>query len=270
MLYYIDVSSQPIVEEFIPRIPQSRMLGEDDKIPRICLSKTLEGCCSASPELEGLFPRHASCPDEVFRLYVFDENEIQEENLIDSEYLWKNSLVQDAYITKEVWIKNQNLKPKEIKYFSINELKIKRVAMLSFEEFKEYEKEFHILEIFKEKENIPLEDFVKLTGDNIEAKKVFYDIDICFYNNDELLFPKNNPRYDEENNMQLDNFQILTLTEYFPNIEDFSIFNGKKVSYMRNFVYSFFIEYNFSETGIEFRYGGPVICKEKLLKALTK
>ena len=91
---------------FIPRIPFLEDESTENRTtPRICVSKTIEGCLSAIPEAYML--------DEVclqqrgmFRVYVFDteKHQIQPEYLVLTDELDRKNEVLDAYLTEEVWI----------------------------------------------------------------------------------------------------------------------------------------------------------------------
>lgn len=112
-LYHVSLDVGDIKKEFMPQIPESRMVGEDNKIPRICLSSSVEGCCSATlwggSSFEDLFweyKQHAP-----IRVYEFDINDIKDGNLITPDYLYKTDKVRDAKINNEYWVINQNLKP---------------------------------------------------------------------------------------------------------------------------------------------------------------
>ncbi len=263
MLYYIDVSSKPIIEEFIPRIPENRMDDEDAETERICLAKTLEGCFSASSELEELYSRHKSCPNEIFRVYVFDENDIlKEENFTDSYVLWHDGLVPDANITGEVWIENQILIPKEIRYISVKNLEQKRVIQLSYEEFKEYDEEQHISEIFTDITNVTLDDFHKATKkcyilEHFQTKSVFYNMELQFYEKEELIFSQ----IIQED---YETYEFINLSKYIPSISDFCEFADSTAKRdMKNFIYDPFSI--FVEKGIKFPYRYSVVPKKEFL-----
>lgn len=266
MLYYVDTSSHPLIKEFIPRIPENRMFDEDEETERICLAKTIEGCFSASSELEDLYSRHTLCPNEVFRLYIFDENEIEEGNLTDSYELWKNKLVPDANITGEVWIENQSLIPKEVKYISIHSLDYKRAVQPSFDEWVEYEDKFQISQNFQDVKDITLDKFAELTGERaIATKAVYFNVEIEFYEENELLFSQ---IYERKEHFMFKDYKntetIISLSEYFPNIDDFSRFNNETtIKKMTKFIFDDF--YHFSEKGIQFTYKSAIIRKEGFL-----
>lgn len=119
MLYYVQRCYEPIIKEFVPRVPESRMEGEDGKIPRICLSKTIEGCINAAPwGYSQISYRH---PHEVFRLYSFDETKIPVNNILDTRAIYNCGYVDDAIFTKEIWVLKQNLIPDSVSYFKIGD-----------------------------------------------------------------------------------------------------------------------------------------------------
>lgn len=262
MFYYVDVATQPIVDEFVPHVPENRMDDEDAEIERICLGKTLEGCFSASSELECFSTRYEKCPYYILRLYVFDENDIKPEHITDSYTLWHDVLVPDANLTGEIWVERQVLKPKEIKYFSVTQYEEKGVVQLSFEEWEEYEKEFNLSKIFPNMNDISLNEFKKVTGkENIERKRVCTNLEAKFHNEDELLFPKKIGDKTERK-------YFLDLSQYLPNVDDFRRFNDSDTEKEINkFLYRGF--YDFKEKGLEFSYEQPVLLKDGFLKIFS-
>jgi hypothetical protein len=123
MFYYLDRGFEPLVDLFTPHIPSHKMLCEDRKIPRICLCETIEGCLMAAPWGHKLIMNNRGL-HEIYRLYEFDEWDIEDENLVDSETLDEFELVPDAFETGEVWVKNQTLKPSRIRYLKIKDLDV--------------------------------------------------------------------------------------------------------------------------------------------------
>lgn len=262
MFYYVDSATQPIVDEFVPHIPENRMEDEDAEIERICLGKTLEGCFSASSELECFSTRHKKCPNYILRLYVFDENDIKPEHITDSYVLWHDALVPDANLTGEIWIEHQTLKPKEIKYFSVVQYQEEGVIQLSFEEWEKYEERFNLSKIFPNINNIPFNEFLKVTGeDGIERKTVCINLEAKFHNENELLFPK-------KIGDKTERVYFLDLSKYFPNVDDFRRFNDSDIKReIDKFIYRGF--YDFKEKGIEFYYEQPVLLKDGFLKIFS-
>lgn len=120
MFYYVQRVCDEIIKEFEPRIPDCRMMGENEDIKRICLSKTIEGCINAAPwGHDQLVYRKEN---EVFRLYSFNDRKIPKENKLCSRELYHRGYVDDAVYTKEIWVLNQTLKPTKIQYFKIGEM----------------------------------------------------------------------------------------------------------------------------------------------------
>ena len=100
-----------------PRVPNDavRMKGEEGTIPRICVCDSIEGCLTAVPfggaNLADYFvgDNHPhSCP---IRVFVFDEKDILEGNLITPDELYEKDWVRDAFYSNEHWIVNQDIKP---------------------------------------------------------------------------------------------------------------------------------------------------------------
>ena len=91
---------------FVPRIPDLNDGSTENCVtPRICTTKTVEGCLSAIPEAYIL---DEVCSEQrgMFRVYVFDteKHQIQPEHLVLPEELDRLNEVPDAYLTEEVWI----------------------------------------------------------------------------------------------------------------------------------------------------------------------
>lgn len=88
---------RPLVRRYEPRIPETTMSGEDRKTPRICFSKTIEGCISAIPG-----DRRSKYFDEGALMVVFPFRvALDDPNLVTSDDLAQ--LVPDAEITHEFW-----------------------------------------------------------------------------------------------------------------------------------------------------------------------
>lgn len=209
MLYYVSRNYEDIIKKFVPRIPNNPMPDEDVTIERICLSKSISGCFNAASwgnMMRGDF--------EVYRLYCFDEKDIQEENFIDTEILWKEELVPDAGLTEEVWVINQELIPVNIQYFIITSFERKTSVLLSYEQsktgvipenaHKRWIKEIHEIEFIPENEmfigsvlpnNYMLTDFFLRDFIPFEFEEVRSfsgdDMEVCFNEErNEILFSK--------------------------------------------------------------------------------
>lgn len=187
MLYYIDRSYAPILDIFKPKVPSAIMNGEDHEIPRICLCKTIEGCINAASWGHSNIQYRKL--KEVFRIYIFDENDITKQNIISSDELWEKQLVPDAYITGEVWVINQTLKPKDIKYFQIGEF---------------FDTQYE--EILTKEQFLAIEKDNSLCFEDVYTWEIIKDIEIIWKEEQNLLFthiieiPKNNIKNDIESN----------------------------------------------------------------------
>lgn len=113
-LYHVSLDLGEL--NFIPRVPENRAVGEDDIVPRICLSDSIEGCLSAVPwgggDLdEKVFSLSYDSSSVLIRVYEFDSEKIAEENLIAPNVLFEEDLVRDAVFNGEYWVKNQSIEP---------------------------------------------------------------------------------------------------------------------------------------------------------------
>lgn len=102
-LYHIS-SKCDIIEKFIPRIPEDRAFKENASTPRISLSSTIEGCLTAVPWggslLSDIFWGNKSY---LVRVYEFDLDNLDLNNLFPPQYLYSNDLVVDSKVTNEYW-----------------------------------------------------------------------------------------------------------------------------------------------------------------------
>lgn len=93
-----------IVEEFVPRVPDSRAKDEEGETPRVSLSPTIEGALTAVPwggmQLENMFWEEGSF---LIRVYEFDIANMNLDNLLPPQYLYSKDLVIDSKITEEYW-----------------------------------------------------------------------------------------------------------------------------------------------------------------------
>lgn len=115
MLYHISLRSWEVIDEFIPRVPKSRceITGEDESIPRISLSSSIEGCLTGVPwggfHLINDPPFENSDTIAVVRVYEFSEENIDKNNMLKPSDVVR--YVADAEISQEHWIVNQGIKP---------------------------------------------------------------------------------------------------------------------------------------------------------------
>lgn len=100
--------------EFYPRIPDCREEGEDTKINRICVSKTLEGAFTAIPSGGSRLDYYLE-QEYIFKIFLIDIEKlnISKEDMVTSEELYEMELVNDAVITGEYWIKKGFTVPEE-------------------------------------------------------------------------------------------------------------------------------------------------------------
>lgn len=124
-LYHISKEIEKIHDVFIPRVPSDIMHMENEVIPRVCLSSTIEGCLGAVPwgginldelgrrsltenvtydELEITpWDKPTSDYDNIyFRVYEFDIDE-NDSNLMTPEEIWEAGYVDDAVAHREFW-----------------------------------------------------------------------------------------------------------------------------------------------------------------------
>lgn len=111
MIYHLSTELSKIIPVFTPRIPERtrRMEGENGDIPRICVAKTIEDCLSAMPD--GGYSLEESEKPIIIRVYEFDEETIDPENLISPSHLYLSGWVLDSWVTGECWVVRQNIFP---------------------------------------------------------------------------------------------------------------------------------------------------------------
>lgn len=111
---------------FVPRIPSVRFVGENNNIPRICFSTSIEGCISAIPG--GINSMKVLLKNEHIEgiyLYEIDSSQIKLENIKTPMKLLKEGLVPDALWTDECWAINQKVKCKKPKLIKIKDIQSK-------------------------------------------------------------------------------------------------------------------------------------------------
>lgn len=104
MLYHVSIVELKEDQlNFIPRIPESRMSGENETIERICFSSKIEGCLLAIKDIERVLYRNLTYGEDI-KLFVYgiDENKIN--NIITPKELVDMEYVADALETNEHWI----------------------------------------------------------------------------------------------------------------------------------------------------------------------
>ena len=138
-----------LIEKFIPRIPMLSVNEKEPKINRVCVSDTVDGCFSSvfigGNQLQ--FTQYLNCFDNEgfneekdngkyarFYIYVFDSNEVEDNNLLDYNCLYENKFVEDCLITREHWILNQEITPIEILQIEVHDFTTVIKEHLSFED----------------------------------------------------------------------------------------------------------------------------------------
>lgn len=99
-LYHISYDiSEPLDKEFIPKIPHNTVSGEDESIPRICFSDSIEGCINAAEDLLVNYER-----ENIATIIVWEkEFLLPNDKLIEWQKLYEDNLVPDAIVTHEYW-----------------------------------------------------------------------------------------------------------------------------------------------------------------------
>lgn len=142
MLYHVSTDTSRVIPIFIPRIPNKnqRMEGENETIPRICVAKSIEDCLTAMPN-GGYFLTSEHKPKRI-RVYEFDEEVVQEGNLIKPTDLYFSEYVLDAWVTGEYWVVGQNLVPTRVYDIELEKVKVVDAPYVHPDDFKKALKEF--------------------------------------------------------------------------------------------------------------------------------
>lgn len=95
-LFHVSLGLQDKQKLFVPRVPEScaKGQGEDDTIPRICFSSSIEKCIQAIET----FPQLG----ELITVYTFEVDE-QDSKLVTPASLFAANLVPDALENQEYW-----------------------------------------------------------------------------------------------------------------------------------------------------------------------
>jgi hypothetical protein len=113
VLYHISFDIKNIIYEFEPLIPKEILELENNTIKRICVSNNIANCLSAIPARDEILNdfeiKQVSGDLPKFMIYEFDEGDIINGNLLDSNFI--RQYVQDAEMNNELWIVNQIVHP---------------------------------------------------------------------------------------------------------------------------------------------------------------
>lgn len=108
MLYHLSFDVLDTIEEFIPRIPDNRMVGEDNSSLRVCCASTIEGAVLAMPNNKDFIGSTILFP--LIKVYELDEENVVG-NLIMPDVVQNE--VSDAIKTGEHWI-TTTIKPSNV------------------------------------------------------------------------------------------------------------------------------------------------------------
>lgn len=124
MTYLFHISLKKLDEKelmFIPRVPDTRGGGENDRQPRICVSETLRGCINGilSCHIHYELMRCRGLGKTELELFVYKPaSDIPDDALIQTGQLVNSRFVQDAERTGEKWI----VSPTKMKLHSVLEV----------------------------------------------------------------------------------------------------------------------------------------------------
>lgn len=171
MLYHLSTNLSETIAIFDPRIPESenRMKGENNYIPRICVAKSIEDCLSAMPE--GGYAMQSNNDPQRIRVYEFDENLVEEDNLLTAVDLYFSGWVLDAWVTGEYWVVNQSLRPLRVYDIELDSLRVFDAPFVKPNVFKKaYLRRGNPAEILDELEENATESVARVT--NLTYKEV--------------------------------------------------------------------------------------------------
>lgn len=119
-LYHVstEIETNPI--QFVPRVPESRMIGENTTIPRICFSTEIIKCLKSIPDsYDGLYNKYhlqqtMGIP-ALFTVFTTDFNDVEAHHILYPEELMNKGFVPDAIKQQEHWItKELHLSPSSL------------------------------------------------------------------------------------------------------------------------------------------------------------
>lgn len=113
-LYHVSTLLEKEPVHFVPRVPESRMTGEDETTPRICFSTDITECLKSLPDsYDGVYNKVYRQETEgvpaLFSLFQTSSDEIESRHLVAPEELVAKSLVPDAVKHQEHWITKELL-----------------------------------------------------------------------------------------------------------------------------------------------------------------
>lgn len=108
-LYHVSTLLEDKPTHFTPRVPSSRMNGEDEVKPRICFSSDVKEALKSMPDsYDGIYNKYYRQEEEglpaFFSLFEVDTQVVESENLIEPTTLTNEKLVPDAVKHQEYWV----------------------------------------------------------------------------------------------------------------------------------------------------------------------
>lgn len=94
---------------FIPRIPSYRAFNENNTIPRICTSTSIEGCLNGIPQIKS-YADNVREARRVFKVFEFNIDKNKKSNIITSDKL--KDEIPDIDITDEHWLTSKTIADK--------------------------------------------------------------------------------------------------------------------------------------------------------------
>lgn len=100
---------------FEARVPKSRMKSEDNTIPRICVSDTVEGCLTSTPFGSHYLDESLMENSDLIKIFVIDTEKLGllSSDILSPSELYQDGKVDDAMLTNEHWILRNITVPEE-------------------------------------------------------------------------------------------------------------------------------------------------------------
>lgn len=98
---------------FYPDIPRRILENENQTIPRVCTSTSIEGCLGSIPDGGEHLECSISEEGDIFKVFKIDTEKLGLEYILDSSELVENRYVMDASFSDEHWILQDFLVPEE-------------------------------------------------------------------------------------------------------------------------------------------------------------
>jgi len=210
MLYHLSFDVLETIGEFVPRVPDNRILGEDSTSLRICCSDTIQRALVALPNNEDFLISNKLFP--LVKVYELDEPQIESSYLLTPELI--QDKVPDAITTREHWI-IQSIKP--------SSSYIIQVTSMDYDESSRTIKELKYYKLTKDEE------------DNISR---YYCFDIKVEASDETLIILENEIIEKDDTLNIKNLlskanaiieNVIEYVSYEPEFYQTNIDNGFKL-----------------------------------------